>query len=218
MSLALVVILRCVCSTDAEPAALRVRGVRQNQTEMLELRDPALAAPASQIVLSYHGEPDRVFDKTFWLLGEHWWRFKFGWEGFGAGGWFYLAEQSNRLQIVFDLRQIKVIRTLGDIVFVESSTWSSSTTVVSDPSFSISWTGKRHDATEHALLPRVAGVVFGSRGTLPTGEVPLEHAAGLPTIPLPGPPSARFFGVDGFPWTIDKLVCDTLWQAIPLWK
>ena len=31
---------------------------------------------------------------------------------------------------------------------------------------------------------------------------------------MPGPPSARFLGVDGFPWDIDKPVCDMLWRAI----
>ena len=51
---------------------------------------------------------------------------------------------------------------------------------------------------------------LGSRGALPRAEVLLEHAAALPAITT----SARFFGVDGVPWTIDKLVCHVFWRAI----
>ena len=57
VSLALVVILPHVCSTGAEPAALRVRRVRLNHREMLGL--------GSRIVLSYPSEPDRVFHENF---------------------------------------------------------------------------------------------------------------------------------------------------------
>ena len=58
------------------------------------------------------------------------------------------------------------------------------------------------------------GLAIWSRCTLPLSEVSLEHAAGLPAMSLPGPPSARFLGVDKIPWTMDKPVCDELWPAI----
>ena len=113
----------------------------------------------------------------------------------------YVAGQSNRLQIVVNLGQIKVIRTLVDVVFVGApSDRRRRLSVVSrDLSFSISWTGKRRDVTVHVLVSRVAGDAIGSRSTLPTSEVSLEDAAGFPATSLPGPPSARFFGVDGYP-------------------
>ena len=86
------------------------------------------------------------------------------------------------------------------LVVVDGLSWP----VVRDPSFSFSLTGGRLDVTVRVLLSRVAGVAVGSRSTLPLSEVALEHAAALPVSSLSGPPSARFFGVDGFPWTLDQ--------------
>ena len=76
-----------------------------------------------------------------------------------ARGWYYVAGRSNRLQIVVNLGQIKVIRTLVEIVFVEAlSVRRQRISVVSrDPSFSISRTGKRLDVTVRVLLSRGAG-------------------------------------------------------------
>ena len=105
----------------------------------------------------------------------------------GNAGWSYVAGQSNRLQIVVNLVQTKVIRTLVDSVFVVAlSDRRRRLSVVSrDPPFSISWIGKRLDMTVHVPLSRVA---IGSRSTLPKLVCP------------------RFLSVDVFPWTIDGFV------------
>ena len=62
-----------------------------------------------------------------------------------AGGWYYVAGQSNRPRIFVNLGQIKVIRTLDEFIRVEalSDRRRRSLVVSRDPSFSISWTGDR---------------------------------------------------------------------------
>ena len=102
-------------------------------------RDLALADPGSPIVLSYPGDPDRFFYKIFV------WPFVDGTCWVSIGGWYCVAGQANRLQIVVNLGQIKVIWSLVDIVFA--------------------------DVTLHVQLSRVADVGTGSRSALPTSEV-----------------------------------------------
>ena len=102
-----------------------------------------------------------------------------------------------RPQIGVNLGQIKIIRTLVGIVFVGAlSGRRLRTSVVSrDPSFSISRTGKRTCAADKCR---------GSR------HCPKFHSSMQLVCPqsLPGPPSAGFLSVHGFPWTIDNPVCD----------
>ena len=80
-----------------------------------------------------------------------------------AGGWYYVARQSDRLQVVVNLGQ--VIRTLVEIVFVEALSDRRPRLSVAnrDPSFSVSWIGRRLDVG--ACTSRVAGVAIRSRST-----------------------------------------------------
>ena len=144
---------------------------------MLELRDLALASPGFRIVLSSPRKPDFVFGGDGVGIGGD---SSFVGKDFGnAGGWYCVTGQSDRLQIVVNLGQITVVRVLVDTVFVEApcDRRRRLSVVSRDPSFSTASIGKR------------LCYCHLSRG-------------GLPAISLPGPPSARFFGVDGFPWTI----------------
>ena len=124
-----------------------------------------------------------------------------------AADWDDVIGQFDRPRIVVNLEQMKVIPTLVESVSVEAlldlRRWK--LVFSCDPSFSISWTGEKLDATVCVLLSRVAGIVIGRRSALPLSEVTLEHAAVLLVRSL-SPPSARFLIVDDSPWTIDEPV------------
>ena len=128
-----------------------------------------------------------------------------------AAGWYDVIGQFNRPRIVVHLCQIKVIRTLVESVCVETLLDRRRRNVVvsRDPSFSVSWTGERLDVTVRVLLSRVAGIASGSPGTLLLSEPTV-----LPVSSLSAPPSARFLGVDGFPWTIDETIGGMLGRAV----
>ena len=94
VSLALVVILRYVCSACAEPAALRVRRVRLNHRRDVGFKgsgvgpsrvsDRRVVSPVSRIVSL---RTSLVGPSMTGALGEHWWQFMFYWGGFGERRW-----------------------------------------------------------------------------------------------------------------------------------
>ena len=71
VALALVVILRYLCSSRVEPATLRVRRVRLNHNEGRNGEVLTLFSPGSRIVVLYPGELEHFFERILgWPVGD----------------------------------------------------------------------------------------------------------------------------------------------------
>ena len=161
VSLALVVVLRFVCCTGAEPAALWVGRVRLNHRRDVGVEGSGVGGqglgsscriPGSPIV-SLIGSLVGLWMMVRVVVSIGGYSSLIGKDLGNAGGWDYVAGQSDRLQIVVNLGQINVMLTLFEIVLVKGlSDRRRRISVVSrDPSFSISLAGERLDVTVHVL-------------------------------------------------------------------